>query len=176
MPFQFQLQFQLQLPLGVFLIGQAGTSEKPFASGPGAWHGSGVSMTLQTPDMTPFSGLAPLCFTPVREEVIVQETICQHRGGAEQRRNDDLLLTRQARELADQAATIQGLESRLAHALATDPITVVLPTSAALDPGSNPTRITSHETTETVINVHVQEVTVQPTVFTNIGSLLDVFA
>ena len=65
-------------------------------------------MPVQTADMTPFSGLAPLHLTPVRDEVVVRETICEPRGDAERRRNDDLLLTRQAREIADQAATIRG--------------------------------------------------------------------
>jgi len=137
-------------------------------------------MTLQTPDMTPFSGLSPLRFTPVREEVVVQETNCQHRGGAEERRNDQVLLTRQAQELAEQAATIRGLEARLSAALSTESVTCMPPTSATLDASSKPTGITpvqtTEATTETTIDVHVQVVTVQPTVFTNIGSLLDVFA
>jgi hypothetical protein len=133
-------------------------------------------MTLQTADMNLFSGLAPLCFTPVREEVVVKETICQYRGCAEELRNDQVLLTRQAREIAEQAATIRGLESRLAAASNTEPVSCMPPTSATLDASSKPTRITTVETTETTIDVHVQKVTVQPTVFTNIGSLLDVFA
>ena len=135
-------------------------------------------MTVQTADMTPFSGLAPLHLTPVRDEVVVRETICEPRGDGERRRNDDLLLTRQAREIADQAATIRGLESRLARASANAPLPWVPPTSVAADPGSIPIGGTPGSTEEaaSTIDVHVQKVTVLPTAFTNIGSLLDVFA
>ena len=97
--------------------------------------------------------------------------------------NDELLLSRQARELAALSGTIRSLEGALASAnsAAIDAESALrTPDVSAtgdvgiVEPGSHrPPRVIG-ESSEGRIDI--QKVLVLPTVYTNLGSLLDVFA
>lgn len=96
---------------------------------------------------------------------------------AEQRlHNDEVLLTRQAREIAALEGTIGRLENQLDQ-------TENRPGELAARPLREPTLVVeapkplaSIESNAPVYEVVNQTTVVQPTVYTNLGSLLDVFA
>lgn len=89
--------------------------------------------------------------------------------------NDEMLLSRQARELAEAAGLVGALESALARARAHDHATLAPPTP--IDAGGRiQLGIDRAPDAEYGTSVTVEQVTVLPTVYTNIGSLLDVFA
>lgn len=98
-------------------------------------------------------------------------------------RNDEILLTRQARDLARQASLIGALEGALAaanSALAVSAgelrtsIVERPPEASSLESASHhPPRLIGAPANEQVV---VEKLEVFPTVYTNVGSLLDVFA
>ena len=98
---------------------------------------------------------------------------------AERLRTDEVLLTRQAREIGSLSATITGLRSALASERAARPddtsgVTVVRP--IAHDPTvPETTRIMPAERTSVSERPEIRQY-VLPTVYTNNGSLIDVFA
>lgn len=98
---------------------------------------------------------------------------------AQRLRNDEVLLTRQAREIASLHATVTGLRSALAASRADaasglSDATVVRP--VAHDPTTPEiTRIMPSERMPTSERPEIRQY-VLPTVFTNNGSLIDVFA
>ena len=98
---------------------------------------------------------------------------------AERLRTDEVLLTRQAREIGSLSATITALRSALASERAAWPddtsgVTVVRP--IAHDPTvPESTRIMPAERTSVSERPEIRQY-VLPTVYTNNGSLIDVFA
>ena len=98
---------------------------------------------------------------------------------AERLRTDEVLLTRQAREIGSLSATITALRSALASERAARPddtagVTVVRP--IAHDPTvSETTRIMPSERASGSERPEIRQY-VLPTVYTNNGSLIDVFA
>lgn len=90
-------------------------------------------------------------------------------------RNDELLISRQARALAEAASLVRSLESALAREACTQ--TQPLPPVQATHT-TNPASLAQHATQPATIEEHITvlERTVLPTVYTNVGSLLDVFA
>ena len=90
-------------------------------------------------------------------------------------RNDELLISRQARALAEAASIIRSLESALGSALNAEiqPLTPTVETT-----NQNPPSAKVESTSDSVAPERVSpvELTILPTVYTNIGSLLDVFA
>ena len=98
-------------------------------------------------------------------------------------RNDEILLSRQARELARQASLIGALESALAS-LRQPELTEVSPCSTAgpaspdnqVDTGRIDEHAAGHLDLGQEQRGNPQKLVVLPTVYTNVGSLLDVFA
>ena len=98
---------------------------------------------------------------------------------SERLRTDEVLLTRQAREIGSLSATVTALRSALASERAagadeTTDVTVVRPITH--DPTApETTRIMPAERTSVSERPEIRQY-VLPTVFTNNGSLIDVFA
>ena len=98
---------------------------------------------------------------------------------SERLRTDEVLLTRQAREIGSLSATVTALRSALASERAagadeTSNVTVVRPITH--DPNApETTRIMPAERTSVSERPEIRQY-VLPTVFTNNGSLIDVFA
>ncbi len=91
--------------------------------------------------------------------------------------NDEVLLTRQAREIAALEGLIGRLEQRLDRAENDlGDLRAAPPLERTMAPASPAVRVEPTEV-DTPYEVVVREqVVVQPTVYTNLGSLLDVFA
>lgn len=98
-------------------------------------------------------------------------------------RNDQLLLSRQARELSRQAALIGALEGALASLSSPNTSSSPAADRPHLEAPSATMKIESSEQQPprqigepSARHVIVQKLEVLPTVYTNVGSLLDVFA
>lgn len=90
-------------------------------------------------------------------------------------RNDELLISRQARALAEAASEIRSLESALARARTENLRSIPPPSPATQVEAAN---FPSHRAIEpfTEERISVQQIVLLPTVYTNVGSLLDLFA
>ena len=127
-------------------------------------------MSSPIADMTDTSGhRSPFAHAP--ERVVIQ---CPAANGRRTTPADELVLSQQAHELARLSGAIHELESALARCRATDPAGSAGTRPAPVTDGLELTR--SEATTGRCTPVTPAKVVIQPTVYTNIGSLMDVFA
>ena len=124
-------------------------------------------------------GLCPLPHVAPDVRVVDHHDRHDRSDAAQRLRNDEVLLTRQAREIASLSATVADLKSALAAGIAAESVqtngdTIVRPIMHD-PPTSEVPRITP---TQRVSLSQRPEITlnVLPTVFSNNGSLIDVFA
>lgn len=142
------------------------------AAGPvGGTFASGTMTTIADTNLP--GALASPCHGPARR---VRVVVDPDRGAAAaRRRNDQVLLTRQARLIAEQAALIGSLERRIDRLAATPPAPAPA-APAAPSAACEPRKVIAVEASSSATNVTVERTTVLPTVYTNLGSLMDVFA
>ncbi len=120
-------------------------------------------------DMTDPSGhRSP--FSHASERVVIQCRATEARQGTPV---DELVLSQQARELARLSGAIHELEDAIARCRATDPTG---PAGTHPTPTIETEQARTDETTGRCSDVTPVKVVIQPTVYTNIGSLMDVFA
>ena len=129
-------------------------------------------MTSPIADMIP----AGLCPSPRMAHTV---RVVADRSGAERLRNDEVVLTRQAREIAALTATVSALRSALAadHQAGPQeaPLDRVVRPIAATEHDVELSRIEASERGGMSARPEIRQY-VLPTVYTNNGSLIDVFA